>query len=201
MVRALVAAFVLTLATAAGALAAPKSQDPTQLPAGDYVLDKRHASLVVKVLHLGFSNYTMRFDGLDGGFTYDPANWTATKATITVDPASIDTGDPGFNKTIAGTSFFDAAKFSQITFVTTQVQGGPDGKGTITGDLTFLGQTRPATLDVLFHGFGPGMMGGGTRLGFSATGRLKRSDFGLTTYSQYVGDDVDLIVEAEFFKK
>lgn len=200
MVRAVIAA--LALALAAGApLAAPKSQDPTQTPAGDYVVDKAHASVIAKVSHLGFSSYPVRFKVAEGSFAFDPANWTATRATIVVDPTSIDTGDEAFDRTLAGPGWFNAAKFPQITFVTTALQGGADGKGSVSGDLTLLGVTRPVTLDVVFHGFGPGMMGSGTRLGFSGTGRIKRSEFGLTNVSQYVGDDVELSVEAEFYKK
>ncbi len=182
------------------ALAAPHSQDPAKVPAGDYVLDPHHASLLVKIPHMGFSNYTMRFDRLDGRFTYDPANWTATKVTITVDPTSINTGQPSFDKTIAGPDYFDAAKYPAITFVSTGV-AGQDGKGSVSGDLTFHGVTRPVTLDVVFNGVGPGLLGVGTRLGFSGTTHIKRSDFGVTAVSQFTGDDLELMFETEFTRK
>src|SRR5437868_5479009 len=98
--------FLVTLAFTAAlggaAFANPTSTDPTKMAAGNYELDPRHASLVLKIAHMGgFSRYTMRFNRLRGGFTYDPANWQATQVTITIDPTSIDTGDSGFNKTIA----------------------------------------------------------------------------------------------------
>jgi polyisoprenoid-binding protein YceI len=186
---------------ATAALANPASQDPAKVPAGQYVLDKRHASLLVKVPHMGgFSKFTMRFDRLDGNFTYDPATWTTTKVTITVDPTSINTGLPDFDKTIAGPSYFNAAKHPVISFVSTKAEG-VDGKGTVSGDLTFHGVTRPVVLDVTFNGVGPGMLGAGTRVGFSGTTRLKRSDFGVTTMSQFAGDDLDLVFEVEFVKK
>src|SRR5579872_5005015 len=129
--RTLIAAVALSTFLAASAGAAPATTDPAKVPAGAYVLDKRHASLTVKIVHMGFSHYTLRFDGLDGAFTYDPANWQQTKATITVDPKSVDTHDPGFDKQIAG--YFEPDKYPTITFVTTSIQGGPDGKGTMTG--------------------------------------------------------------------
>ncbi len=134
MMRTTAAALAVSLALSAPALANPSTQDPAKVPAGTYVLDKRHASLTVKIVHMGFSHYTMRFDGLDGGFTYDPANWQATKATFTVDPKSVDTNDLSFNKQIAG--YFEADKYPTISFVSTDIQG-QDGKGTMTGDLTF----------------------------------------------------------------
>src|SRR5882757_4139964 len=120
MIRTTAVALALMIGLAGTALAAPSTQDPANVPAGTYVLDKKHASLTVKIVHMGFSHYTMRFDGLDGAFTYDPANWTATKATITVDPKSIDTHDQAFDKQIAG--YFEAEKFPAITFVSTALQ-------------------------------------------------------------------------------
>jgi polyisoprenoid-binding protein YceI len=190
---------ILTLAAAAPALADPTTADPAKVPAGSYALDKRHASLVVKIPHMGgFSRYTLRMTGLDGGFTYDPANWQATKVTINVNPAGIETGDAGFNKQIAG--YFDPAKFPAITFVSTDLKA-ENGRGVLTGDLTFHGVTKPVALDVVFNGAGPGLLGAGTRIGFSGTGSIKRSDFGVTAARQFAGDDVDLVFEVEFVKK
>ncbi|MFC3078929.1 YceI family protein [Phenylobacterium terrae] len=202
MFRRTALAIVMSSALAAVAVAAPESRDPAQVPAGEYVLDARHASLTAKVSHLGgFSNYAMRFDKLSGGFTWDPANPAAAKATIRIDPASIHTGLPNFDKELAGPRWFNAAAHPAITFVSTKVDAGADGRGKIIGDLTFLGVTKPVTLDVTFNGVGPGMMGTGTRLGFSGTGMIKRSDFGLTTSASAAGDEVMLDFEVEFTKK
>ena len=52
-----------------------------------------------------------------------------------------------------------------------------------------------------FNGSGPGMMGAGTRMGFSGTVRIKRSEFGVTNAKQFAGDDIDLEFEIEFVKK
>jgi len=200
MLRTFLAAAALSLAVAAPAFAEPTSKDPAKAPAGDYQLDPRHAGLVVKVAHLGgFSRYTMRFNALSGGFSYDPANWQATKVTISIDPKSIDSEIPSFNKEIAG--FFEPDKYPAIIFTSTAVSGGADGKGTVTGDLTFHGVTKPVTLDVTFNGSGPGMLGAGARLGFSGTGQIKRSDFGVNNVRQFAGDEVDLAFEIEFVKK
>ena len=201
MIRTVFAAVALSFLAVPGAFANPASQDPAKVPAGAYVLDKRHASLLVKVPHMGgFSKFTMRFDRLDGGFTYDPATWGAAKVAITADPTSINTGLPDFDKTIAGPSYFDSAKYPAITFVSNKAEG-TNGKGTVTGDLSFHGVTKPVVLDVTFNGVGPGMMGAGTRIGFSGATHLKRSDFGVTTMSQFAGDDLDLLFEVEFVKK
>ena len=77
--------------------------------------------------------------------------------------------------------------------------GGPVA-GTVTGDLTFRGVTKPVTLQVTFNGTGPGLLGG-HRMGFSATTDIKRSDFGSHQYEGMVGDDVHLDIEVEFQRK
>jgi len=199
MIRHAILGLTLAFGLVGAALAAPSTTDPAKVPAGSYVMDKRHASLTVKIVHMGFSHYTLRFDNLDGSFTYDPANWQATKATITVDPRSVDTHDSAFDKQIAG--YFEPDKYPTITFVSTGVQGGADGKGTITGDLTFHGVTKPVTLDVTFDGAGHGVTPIGARLGFSGSTRIKRSDFGVSNMLQFASDDVDVIFEVEFEKK
>jgi len=192
--------FGLMISFGGAAWANPSTQDPAKVPAGVYVLDKKHASLTAKIVHMGFSHYTLRFDGLDGGFTYDPANWQATKVTFTVDPKSVDTNDPAFNKQIAG--YFEAEKYPTISFVSTGAQG-QDGKGTVTGDLTFHGVTKPVTLQVVFDGAGHGITPIGTRLGFSGSTQIKRSDFGVSNgiLNKFTSDEVDVLFEVEFEKK
>ena len=200
MIRTVAAALAFSIGLAGSALANPSTQDPAKVPAGSYGLDKRHASLTVKIVHMGFSHYTLRFNGLDGGFTYDPASWQTTKVTFTVDPKSVDTNDPAFNKQIEG--YFEADKYPTISFASTGLQG-QDGKGTMTGDLTFHGVTKPVTLDVTFAGAGHGVVPIGTRLGFSGQTQIKRSDFGLNSaiLNQFTSDEVDVIFEVEFEKK
>jgi polyisoprenoid-binding protein YceI len=193
------AAATLTFFATAPALATPTSNDPSKAPAGNYELDPRHAGLVVKVAHLGgFSRFTMRFNALTGGFTYDPANWQATKVNISIDPKSIDTEIPTFNKQVAG--FFEPDKYPAITFVTTSATGS-EGKGTVTGDLTFHGVTKPVVLKTSFNASGVNPLDKGTTVGFNATTSIKRSDFGVKTYVPLIGDDVTLRISAAFERK
>jgi len=200
MMRSFALGLAISLVLGGAALANPVSRDPAKIPAGAYVLDKRHASLIARIPHLGgFSRYTLRFTGLDGAFTYDPARWQATKVSFSVNPRSADTGDAGFNKDIAG--FLGAETYPAILFASTGFTAGPDGHGQVTGDLSFHGVTKPVTLEVAFNGVGPGLLGAGTRLGFSGVTRIKRSEFGATAVSQWAGDDVELQFEIEFTRK
>jgi polyisoprenoid-binding protein YceI len=198
MFRSLPLAFVVSLMTFSLAAADAQSRDPAKVPAGTYELDKRHASLVVRVRHMGFSNYTMRFNSLTGGFTYDPADWQNAKVNITVDPKSIDTEEDSFSKTVAG--YFEPDKYPTIQFTATSLTQTAEGQGKLAGDLTLHGVTKPVTLDVTFNGVGPGLTGG-TRVGFSGTGAVNRRDFGVNGGRPFAGDMVDLSFEVEFYKK
>ena len=190
--------FAAVLASGAAA-ADPTTRDPAKAPAGNYELDHRHASLIVKIVHMGFSHYTMRFNGITGAFTYDPAAWQSTKVNINVDPKSIDTEENSFNKTVAG--YFEPDKYPAITFTSTELSQTAEGQRKLTGDLTRHGVTKPVTLDVVFNGAGPGLLGAGTRVGFSGSGSINRRDFGITGGKPFAGDQVDLLFEVEFVKK
>ena len=202
-------ALAVALLTAPAALAAPgvSSTKPADLPAGHYVLDKTHAVLTAKLKHMGFSNYTLRFTKLDADFHYDPKAPEASKINVTIDPASLDTATGAdafglkFNKELTGDGWLEAAKYPTITFVSTGINVGDGQHGSVTGDLTFHGVTKPVVLDVTFNGVGSGMNPLQTRTGFSAMTTIKRSDFGVGKYVPLIGDDVTLNIEVEFEKK
>lgn len=179
-------------------------------PAGAYTLDLTHGRLIFKVSHLGFSNYTAFFRDFSADLAFDPANPAAMSVATKVKAASVETlfSDPGvnFNALIAGPEFLDAAQFPEITFVSTAVLVTGEKTAIVTGDLTLHGVTKPVALDVTYNGGWAGhpMDPGGARVGFSAKGSLKRSDFGITYglptpgSTLGVGDTVQIEIEAEF---
>jgi polyisoprenoid-binding protein YceI len=204
------AAFTAFVAlTGAGLLTAASTPGvaPPPIPAGSYVLDPHHASLVARIKHQGFSFYTLRFTALDAHFDYDPAKADVTKLSVTVDARSIDTATGGdtfgkaFDTELLGADWLDGQRYPAMTFTSTSLDIGDGHAGKVTGDLTLHGVTKPVTLDVVFNGAGKGIPGGETRAGFSATGTIKRSDFGVTKYVPLVGDQVQLVIEAEFKKQ
>lgn len=198
MLRSAILAFLLLLATPL--VAQPTTRDPARIPAGTYALDNSHAALLAKIPHMGgFARYVMRFNKLSGSFTFDPTAWSATQVVITVDPRSIDSEDNVFNRVIAG--WFEPAKYPVIRFTSTRLTMTGEGVGKLEGDLLFHGVTRPVTLDVTFNGVGPGLLGAGTRVGFSGSGQIRRSEFGVTEARMFAGDLVDLVFEIEFVKK
>src|ERR1700736_4229195 len=69
--------------------AAPAAMSPVA-PAGQYHLDKSHASLLLRVNHLGFSTYTTRFSRFDAELTFDPSNLPASKVVATIEASSLE---------------------------------------------------------------------------------------------------------------
>ncbi len=195
------------LVAAAFALAAPvfAQAAPLNVPAGEYVLDKTHASLTWQVGHMGLSNYTARFATYDAVINLNPADPTKSSVTVTIDPTSVRTDFPfpekeDFDKVIAE-KFLKASQHPKITFQSTGLVATGATTGKLTGNLSFLGVTKPVTLDVILNGAKEHPMKKTPALGFSATGVIKRSEFGSTDYLGPVGDDIKLIIEAEFGKK
>ena len=198
---ALAALMAAPLVAPSTALAAAPSHDVADLGGGTYAIDPKHASVVAKVSHLGVSIYTARFDTFDGSFTYDPAHPEAAHVQASVDAGSMDVGADYSSK--FAEEFLAASKFPKITFNSTAVQKGPGNTGTMTGDLTLHGVTKPVTFNVTFVGAGKSPLPPfHTIAGFTATTSIKRSDFGSDFLNNgLVGDDVSLTIEAEFDRK
>lgn len=193
--------------------AAAPAQDPivpaqTPSPAGTYRLDKSHASLVFKVDHIGFSNYTGQFRDFDATLTFDPKAPQSMSVTATINVASLDIPSPpaGFLDELKSAAWLDAVGHPQMTFRSTAVTLTAPDTARIDGELTFRGVTAPVVMEVVYNGgyesFPP--YDPNARIGFSAKGALNRSDFGVTaaipTAEQPfgVGDAVTFEIEAEF---
>jgi polyisoprenoid-binding protein YceI len=186
------------------------AQAPAPVPAGAYTLDKAHASLIFRVNHIGFSNYTRRFKRFDANLQFDPANMARSSVTVSVDATSLETDYPSpekldFNAELQNEQWLDTAKFPQMTFRSSKVEVTAPSTLKISGDLTLRGVTRPMVLDATYNGGYEGHpLDPHARVGFSAHGTLKRSDFGMTVgipapgTTMGVGDEVEVIIEAEF---
>ncbi len=158
---------------------APPARD---LPAGDYTLDKPHASLIFRFNHMGLTHYTARFTAFDATLHLDPAHPERSSVTASVDPRSLALNAPpaGFLDQILGPTWLNVAAFPTMTFRSTKVELTGPKTATVTGDLTLHGVTLPVALDVTFNGgYAQNNMDPHSRLGFTATGNFKRSAFGI----------------------
>jgi polyisoprenoid-binding protein YceI len=185
---------------------APPSVAPN-VPAGAYTLDKSHATLTFQVDHLGFSKYKAQFKTFSADLQFDPSHPDASTVTASIDTTSLDLVNPpaGFTETLIGEQWLNANQFPVITFKSIKVDVIGNNTMTVTGNLTLHGVTKPMTLDVTFNGGYSGHpMDPHARIGFSAKGSFKRSDFGITFgiptpgTTMGVSDAVDVAIEAEF---
>lgn len=201
-------ALALSLLVLAYPIAACANMTPVKdMPAGVYTLDDSHTSVTWKVSHLGLSNYTARFTKATAELTFDPAAPEKSALVATVDPLSIRTDYPGaaekdFDKELAtGGTWFNAASFPEIKFVSDKIEITGEKTGKVRGSLTMLGVTKPMTLDVTMNGAVLAKpFGNIPALGFSAKGVIKRSDWGMTNYVPNIGDDVEILIETELHK-
>ena len=200
-----IAAF--TLGSILSYAAGEGAEATADVPAGSYMLDKSHASLVFRVNHLGFSHYTARFTGFDAKLAFDAANPAASRVEAVIDPATLglDNPPPGFKEALLSAQWLDVALFSKMTFRSTKVELAAPHAARITGYLTLHGVTKPVVLETVFNGGYRGHpMDPHARIGFSAKGVLKRSDFGITlgipapSSKMGVSDEVEFTIEAEF---
>jgi len=202
------ALFALAAAVSGSALAADVPAPATApVPAGAYTVDKLHTSLIFRVSHLGFSTYTGRFTRLDANLQFDPANLAASRVNVTIDPRSIeaDNAPSGFLQTLAGKDWLDADRFPEMSFRSKSVEVTGANTFRLRGELTLHGVTRPIVLEARYNGgYASHPYEPNARVGFSAQGTFKRSEFGVSYgipapgTTMGVGDEVAVTLESEF---
>lgn len=200
----------LTMATTMIAAPALAQGPATQAPAGDYVLDRTHATLEWQGLHNGLSWYSARFTNFDIKLNFNPADVTKSKVTATIDPKSVETdfartrpagNTTDFNNELAtGERFFNAGKFPTITFVSTAVTKTGTNTGKMTGNLTFLGVTKPVTLDVTYIGNRNDPRAQKHKVGFQAVGTINKTQWGMAAGGP-IADSIKIEINAELVQK
>lgn len=205
--RTFLAALLISTPLAAHAVQMPPLTPYAQMPAGNYAIDPTHASVTWRVNHLGLSTYTARFTKVDATLNFDPKEPAKSTLKASIDPTSIKTDYPNPEKEnfdaklSTGAEWFNSGKFPKITFESTRIEKTGDTTGVIYGNMTMLGVTKPVALNTTFNGAYANMpMLNKPALGFSATTTIKRSDWGLSGGIPAVGDEVNVLIEAEFHK-
>ena len=195
---------------AAMALLAGPAAAQGAAPAGAYAVDKTHATVQWQGLHNGLSWYTARFTAFDIQLNFDPADVTKSKVTASIDPKSIETdflkmrpaeSKTDFNAELAtGDRWFNGNKFPTITFASTAITKTGANTGKMTGNLTFLGVTKPVTLDVTYNGFKSYPAPRKAKVGFRAVGTINKTQWGMPAGGP-IADDVKIEINAEFEQK
>lgn len=172
--------------------------------ADDFAIDVAHTNIVFLIDHLGYSTMIGQFQEFSGDFTFDQENVANSKVAVTIKAASVDTDHEARDDHLRSPDFFNVEEFPEITFVSTAAEQIGDNTGTIIGDLTLMGVTKPVTLDVTFNQLSPhpipyyeGIM----VAGFSARTTIDRTEFGMGYAAGAIGNEVEFWLEVEGHKK
>ena len=172
-----------------------------------WTVDSTHAEVGFSVRHMMIATVRGRFGAVTGTVTVDERNPRNSKVDVTIDASSIDTRQEMRDNHLRSPDFFDVAQFPNLHFVSKRIEGDPrSGDFRVIGDLTIRDVAREVELKATFEGEGKDPWGN-ERAGFSATGKLNRTDFGLhwnqalEAGGVLVSDEVKLSIDVELVKK
>lgn len=174
------------------------SSELKTLRAGQYQLDPLHSFLFFRIEHLGLSKIVGRFNELEASLDFDPANPTELKLSGIILANSLDLNNSDLEETLQETSWFSSSAHPQITFESTSVRTGSDSTLEIDGILSMRGTENPVTLQATFNGGADNILTRKYTIGFSAQARIKRSDFGMDTFTAFIGDEIEIELHGEF---
>jgi polyisoprenoid-binding protein YceI len=166
-----------------------------------WTLDPAHSSVTFSVKHMMVTTVRGTMNIKDFELDFDPDDLVRSSVRLSLDAASIDTGQEQRDGHLRSPDFLDVEKYPTIDFASAKIE--PDGDDyKIHGELTIHGTTRPVVLDAEYGGTVRNMQGG-TSAGFSATTKINREEFGLTWNvaleqgGWLVGKDIKIEVDLE----
>ncbi len=143
-----------------------------------WTLDPAHSAVTFSAKHMMLTTVRGSVAIRDLTLAFDPRDIPASSVRVSLDAASIDTGQEARDQHLRSADFLQTETHPTIDFVSTRIERDGDGFR-IHGDLTIRGVTRSVVLAAAFGGLVPNMQGG-TRAAFSASTTIDREDFGLT---------------------
>ena len=168
-----------------------------------YTVDPLHSSVLFAIDHLGLSTVHGRFDKFAGKFSLDRAAKKG-EVELAIDTASVDTNenDKGTRQRsrdehLRSADFFNAAEFPKMTYKSTNVVFTGDNPTTVEGNLTLLGVTKPVSLKLDRFKCNPATATAKERCGGDGSGKIKRSDFGMSRGIPQIGDELQLTISFE----
>jgi polyisoprenoid-binding protein YceI len=142
-------------------------------------IDQAHSEINFKVKHLMISNVTGTFKTFDASIYTTGKDFKTAAIDLWIDASSITTGDLKRDEHIKNGDFFDVQNYKEITFTANTIsEAGPDGNHELWGELTMKGITKPVKLNVHFGGIQKDPFGN-EKAGFTVTGKINRSEWGL----------------------
>lgn len=193
---------LLILLTGCTQLVRPNfTQKLTELRAGEYQLDKMHSYLLFRIDHLGLSKIIGRFNEIDATLDFNPANPESLILNGVISANSIDLNNQDLESTLQETDWFNTALFPQLTFNSESITVLDSGQFEISGTFSMRGVSRPLTLTAKFNGGADNLITRKYTIGFSASTKLNRSDYGMDAFSAFAGDEIEIELHGEFLRQ
>lgn len=168
-----------------------------------YKLDPEHTTVFFTVDHIGYAKTLGLFTTVEGGFEYDAETRELGDVAVIIDAASVESFNEARDAHLRKSDFLDVGTHPEITFTATGGSAASETSGTVTGDLTILGNTLPVTLEVTLNKSAPYPFGHKREvLGLSMSTSIERSAFGMTygVENGLVGDTIAIRIETEAMK-
>lgn len=163
-----------------------------------YTLDKNHTYVLWSADHLGFTTQYGKWYAT-GQLVLDKDNPNQSTVNVTIDIKDMITGIPELDKHLKSNLFFDAERYPTASFVSNKVTPQGDNKATVEGILTLRGVSKPVVLQVTLNKMGMNLISNKMSVGFTATGSINRSEFGINAFLPSISDKVNLSIGAEAF--
>ena len=166
-------------------------------------IDSSHSVARFSVRHFMVANVEGLFSNMTGVIQFDPPDLASLSVEAEMDVKTLATGFPERDEHLLSPDYFDAEKYPKIFFKSTRIEATGGSRAKVTGDLTIRGVRKPVILESEFFGPVKSPFSGTTCIGFSATGKVNREDYGMTWNAAMEGGgmvtawDVQIHMEVE----
>lgn len=167
-----------------------------------WVLDPLHSELGFKIRHLMINNVSGYFKGFQVEVETNGHNFSNASISLTTKIAGISTNDENRDAHLRSADFFDADNFPDLKFKSTSIEKIDEENFIVHGDLTLKGIIKPVSLDAEFGGIAQDGHGN-DKAGFAITGKIKRSDWGISfnrvmdTGGLGLGEEIKILSEIQ----
>lgn len=171
-----------------------------------WISDPLHSELNFRIKHLMITNVSGSFKNFNVELITEEEDFTKAKIGVTVEMSSINTNNEQRDGHLRNSDFFEVEKYPQLNFRSTKIEKMNDETFTLYGELTLKGITKPVKLNVEYSRVTKDPWGG-ERAGFAITGKINRSDWGISfnnileTGGLALGEEVKIHSEIQLVKQ
>lgn len=171
-----------------------------------WALDPTHSEVQFKIKHLMITNVTGSFTQFDANAETEGDDFSTAQLSFSAPISSISTNNEQRDGHLKSADFFDAEQFPELSFTSKRVEKVSSDTFNVIGDFTVKGISKEAKLNVELGGITKDPYGN-TKAGLTISGKINRSDYGLTwnaaleTGGVMVSEEVRLNAEIQLVKQ